>query len=399
MQALKATSEMLKSGKVEQVDLAPYAGPQCYPQLKERLMANAVEAGGLRRDNNRPGAAGRSARPEDDGLNAVVEQFEGCWLRCDDCGARRLVERGSLASLRAEDFQKTLEGSEEGFWAQWLDGARSRYDDFVQKCSVGGAGSAPGEAGGGLASGSVAMTTGLNTGVDAGRRPDAEMEGPGPSESDHAEALRTDVRLGLEAAKVVIGSRGGGLTVAEQGQADALYQRERQVAGKLVGDGPRRVGGVPRAAPRALKFRCSMLQREVTWRRAGDGVLRRRWETMRCRAWNAGAGQWEGGDEDDFDALHRSWWGKDDFVEGGAVVLLRLLGLGGQPESNLWARYGRVARIGGRAAERGVVILRLREERARDWCAHEQVHVELVRDFRGVLAAVKCLEGLDCVYG
>ena len=109
---------------------------------------------------------------------------------------------------------------------------------------------------------------------------------------------------------------------------------------------------------------------------------------MRCRAWNAGAGQWEGGGEDDFDALHRSWWGKDDFVEGGAVVLLRLLGLGGQPESNLWARYGRVARIGGRAAERGVVILRLREERARDWCAHEQVHVELVRDFRGVLAAV-----------
>ena len=200
MQALKATNGMLKSGKVEQVELAPYAGPQCYPQLKERLMANAVEVGGLRRGNNRPGAAGRRARPEDDGLNAVVEQFEGCWMRCDDCGARRLVERGSLASLRAEEFQKTLEGSEEGFWAQWLDGARSRYDDFVQKCSAGGAGSAPGEAGGALASGSVAMTIGLDGGVDAGRRPDAEMEEPGASDSDHAEAQRTDVRLGLEAA-------------------------------------------------------------------------------------------------------------------------------------------------------------------------------------------------------
>ena len=110
---------------------------------------------------------------------------------------------------------------------------------------------------------------------------------------------------------------------------------------------------------------------------------------MRCRAWNAGVGRWEGGDEDDFEALHRSWWCRDDFVDGGSVVLLRSLGLGGQPESNLWVRYGRVAeRAGGRAGERGVVILRLREERARDWCAHEQVHVELVRDFRGVLSAV-----------
>ena len=130
MQALKATNEMLKSGKVEQVELVPYAGPQCYPQLKERVMANAVEAGGLRRGNNRPGAVGRSARPEDDGLNAVVEQFEGCWMRCDDCGARRLVERGSLSSLRAEQFQKTLEGSEEGFWAQWLEGSADTVGRF-----------------------------------------------------------------------------------------------------------------------------------------------------------------------------------------------------------------------------------------------------------------------------
>ena len=60
MQALKATNEMLKSGKVEQVELVQYAGPQCYPQLKERLMANAVESGGVRRDNSRPGAAGVS---------------------------------------------------------------------------------------------------------------------------------------------------------------------------------------------------------------------------------------------------------------------------------------------------------------------------------------------------
>ena len=222
MQALKATNEMLKSGKVEQVELVQYAGPQCYPQLKERLMANAVESGGVRRDNSRPGAAGRRACPRDDGLGAVVEQVEGCWLRCDDCGARRLVERRSLASLRAERFQKTLEGGEEGFWAQWLEGARSRYDDFVQKCSAGGAGSAPGEAGGAVAGGSVAEPTGLDGGSEGGGRPDAEMEEPGESGSEHGEVLRTDVRLGLEAAKVFLGGRGGGLTVAEQEQSDAL---------------------------------------------------------------------------------------------------------------------------------------------------------------------------------
>ena len=388
MQALKATNEMLKSGKVEQVELVQYAGPQCYPQLKERLMANAVESGGVRRDNSRPGAAGRRACPRDDGLGAVVEQVEGCWLRCDDCGARRLVERRSLASLRAERFQKTLEGGEEGFWAQWLEGARSRYDDFVQKCSAGGAGSAPGEAGGAVAGGSVAEPTGLDGGSEGGGRPDAEMEEPGESGSEHGEVLRTDVRLGLEAAKVFLGGRGGGLTVAEQEQSDALYQRERQVAGKLVADGQPRVGGLRSAPARGLQFRCSMLQREVTWRRAGDGVLRRRWETMRCRVWNAGAGQWEGGDEDDFEALHRSSWGRDDFVDGGSVVLLRPFGLGGQPESKLWARYGRVVRAVWRAAERDVVIVRLQEERARDWCAHEEVHVELSRDFRSVLSVV-----------
>ena len=44
-----------------------------------------------------------------------------------------------------------------------------------------------------------------------------------------------------------------------------------------------------------------------------------------------------------------------------------------------------------------MVILRLREERARDWCAHEQVHVELVRDLRVVLSAVSRAVRIACV--
>ena len=156
---------------------------------------------------------------------------------------------------------------------------------------------------------------------------------------------------------------------------------------------------------RELKFCCSMLQREVARRPACDGVMRRRFETMRCRVWNEGIGIWEG-DEDDFLALHGSWWSRGDFVEGGAVVLLRPLGLAGVPGSGLWARYGRVAeRAGGRQEERGTVIVRLREEKSRGWCAHEQVHVAFSGErFRAASATSRVwrswLTDLDtCVYG
>ena len=104
MQALAATSEECKSGRVAHVELVPYAGPQCYPQLEERLMANAVEVGGLRRRGGGRGVGERSVRGEGDGLEVFAEQVERCWLGCADCGARRIVERGSLASLRGEMF-------------------------------------------------------------------------------------------------------------------------------------------------------------------------------------------------------------------------------------------------------------------------------------------------------
>ena len=105
---------------------------------------------------------------------------------------------------------------------------------------------------------------------------------------------------------------------------------------------------------------------------------------MRCRVRNRDTGKWEGGDADDFEALHRIWRGKEDFAEGGAVVLLRPSGEGGdEPGENLWARYGRVARAGGHEEERGAVILRVREEQSQDWCAHEQVHVRFWEESPG----------------
>ena len=143
MQALKATSELLKSPGPTQAGMAPYAGPQCYLQLKERLMANAPDTACARGRGGGRGAAQAPALVDAAALEAVKEQVEGCWLRCADCGARRLVERGSLASLRSEAFQKVSEGSVPGFWGQWLRQARVRYDAFVKACEEGGAACPP----------------------------------------------------------------------------------------------------------------------------------------------------------------------------------------------------------------------------------------------------------------
>ena len=108
---------------------------------------------------------------------------------------------------------------------------------------------------------------------------------------------------------------------------------------------------------------------------------------MRCRVWKEESRQWEG-DEDDFDALHQTWWGRNAYVEGGAVIMLRRLGEGGEPGAGLWARYGRVAESV-REDVHGVVI-HLREERSREWCAHEQVHVDLRdRQFGALFAGSK----------
>ena len=134
IRALKATSEALYQGPAH-AGLVPYAGPQCYPQLKERLWANAPQQMETAGRGPKRGAVKVRAGTEDEDLRVLAEQFENCWMRCDDCGARRLVERGSAASLRSESFQKVTEGSEAGFWGQWLREARSRHDAFLEKWS------------------------------------------------------------------------------------------------------------------------------------------------------------------------------------------------------------------------------------------------------------------------
>ena len=51
---------------------------------------------------------------------------------------------------------------------------------------------------------------------------DVEMGNSCASDSDSADALGADVRLGLEAAKLGLGTRGQGLSPAEHAEAEAL---------------------------------------------------------------------------------------------------------------------------------------------------------------------------------
>ena len=209
MQALASTSEELKRTGGEMGALVPYAGPQCYSQLTERLMANAVETKGFRRHGAAKAAAG-DASSEGEELGGVVEQVQGCWLRCSECEAWRLVDRGSLPSLRSEAFQKVLEGSEQGFWAVWLNEARSRYEVFTAK---GGAGRdvcmpCEGSEGAGAAGSGGAGAIGGGVAVEGGRV--AEMEAMCGSDVEDEETMRTDVRMALEQERQGLGVVGVG---------------------------------------------------------------------------------------------------------------------------------------------------------------------------------------------
>ena len=53
-----------------------------------------------------------SAETDSVGMMGDVEMssdcFKGCWLRCQKCGARRLVSPECLEALRAADFKDCL---------------------------------------------------------------------------------------------------------------------------------------------------------------------------------------------------------------------------------------------------------------------------------------------------
>ena len=101
------------------------------------------------------GAAGSSASLEKSD-ESVKRDFDltQCWLRCDKCGARRLVSRACMAALTTEAYQKDWrEEGEKGRiddmcgafrWRDWLGGASARYQRWL---GVTQSGERPGRAG------------------------------------------------------------------------------------------------------------------------------------------------------------------------------------------------------------------------------------------------------------
>ena len=61
---------------------------------------------------------------------ALPDQFTGCWLRCEKCGALRLLDRGSRASLVSEGAFDYVVGGHRINWREWLSGAPERYEQW-----------------------------------------------------------------------------------------------------------------------------------------------------------------------------------------------------------------------------------------------------------------------------
>ena len=103
VEALKATSLVLKGKPLKHQEMEPYAGPQCFPQIFEgaRYLAN-------------PEKGSRRAAAVDEG-GEVLEQLTHCWMRCSNpaCGKLRLVDKTALASLKDDAYLKGIELDEE----------------------------------------------------------------------------------------------------------------------------------------------------------------------------------------------------------------------------------------------------------------------------------------------
>ena len=105
---------------------------------------------------------GSDAKKELEAPGGLGYQLRECWLRCDKCGARRLVSQDAMSALTTkayqEDWRSSLSDKEVKpgdlcsavRWQRWLSGASARYAAWAgasRNCSrVDVAGSAVDEA-------------------------------------------------------------------------------------------------------------------------------------------------------------------------------------------------------------------------------------------------------------
>ena len=334
MQALQAASEELSRFPLVTVSLAAFAGPQCFPHLKDPARVRANEVARSR------AAAGGSKSLQ------VFRQVEEGWLRCDACRKWRLVDRQCLPSLTPAAFSAQKEGCADFDWGAWVAAARGRYQAFLEERSAASGGDL-GEAREALAPASAPVpASAAMCAEEEGESPCAETASDvsksslgssdcGSDDGEHAE--RGNFRSKLDSALADLGARGGGLRAAEVQEQARLLKRAGAAERSRAAPQKRKRGVSPPKGPmagapvRAL-FRCDMLlKREVLGEEAAASL---EWAPMTCA------------DEDDAAGLMaRAWSVKEDFEVGEAVALWAVDAAAPPHSDGGYARRGHVVRI------------------------------------------------------
>ena len=100
MVALHVVSRLLR--KEQTLSRIAYGGPQCFPQLIERLNVNGAQE--MVKEE-------KGEQPKIYSDPVAREQLMQCWMRCQVCRKRRLVDKDSLPALRDEEYRKVFPGT------------------------------------------------------------------------------------------------------------------------------------------------------------------------------------------------------------------------------------------------------------------------------------------------
>ena len=317
MRALRTTSDELRQFPIERQRLKPYAGPQCFPHLKDpaRKHANKEEGGAT----------------SEVGADVARKQLTECWLQCDKCRKWRLVERSSLPAVKPEAYSKRREGCVDFDWGRWLRDARTRYEAFMHRHSGQECVQDPETA-------EMAAEVNAAEHISAGQDGDDEEECARVLSEDSASVDVATSECGSDdegrnanekgerlaaawgRALVRLRVRGGGMTTEERKEQRRLSEKERSrdvaARGRRSGGGTTEdaAGGAtagPEEARRTrVVFTCDMLLREERTRK--DGKWSSEWIGMKCA------------DPDDFQSLkERRWSTETQFKAKESVILWR----------------------------------------------------------------------------
>ena len=253
---LAETSRWINAHPQWKVGLKTFGGPQSYPEW--------VDAAQDRRSQQFADEAPAAGAVS--GGAMVREQFAECWCRCS-CGKFRLVERHCMDSLSSDAFCKGQATCRS--WSAWLEGAESRYDEFVAEQARAtdreaalrefGAPTVDAAFGsdqhaGACAEGVAADARPAEGGADSDGASASSVDGSlvsGDLESEGLADVAVEVRDGLKDAIATFASRSGGPTAEEVAVVGREGGGAEDVSAEL---------GAVHIKPQVLAFRCAMVQ-------------------------------------------------------------------------------------------------------------------------------------------